>query len=569
MRNLRRSLDRGIAERIDHDPSKGRMNRATGKRAEPGSLAVPAALLLGAWAAGGWLVAGASRAAHAPFLLALFHFVALAFAGLFLAFELAARAGDPRSRLRARLVRTFRQLGDGDLIRTAELARTLDPDLAAAVARAVAGLATRVEQLQANSHSVAGAAEGVDRGSTLLAASSAQQAAAAGEVTAAMEELSRTAAEISEHAERQNQLVITAESEGAAGAEAVAEAVEGVGAVERRIADVTTRADTLGTRSREIFRVLELISDIAQETHLLSLNAALEASAAGGRGRRFAIVAGEVRVLAERVRDSVASVRSQIEEFASAIRSTVVATEEGGKEAARVLEEARAANGALTALRASLRASSEAARQISSVTHQQTSATEEVLSTLRELHQVVERMSRDLSQLSSTSARLRSIGLDLELLAQTFRLDSPRSLKRLVHGWAARLPDGGSGAASGGAGAGGLQELIDELVDAAAFVECGCIVDSQGKVLATQTSRELREGNGDALQELRRRNLSDRPWFKKAIESSRAVVTPPERSVLSGEPCIMVAVARRDAAGEPIAVVQFDVNVRHWTEIGA
>jgi methyl-accepting chemotaxis protein len=465
--------------------------------------------------------------------------------------------------LRARLIGVFRQLGDGDLIRTAELARSLDADLAAGVARAVAGLATRVEQLQSNSHSVAGAAEGVERGSAVLAASSAQQAAAAGEVTAAMEELSRTAAEISEHAERQNQLVLTAEGEGAAGASAVAEAVEGVGAVERRIADVTARADTLGTRSREIFRVLELISDIAQETHLLSLNAALEASAAGGRGRRFAVVAGEVRVLAERVRDSVASVRSQIEEFASAIRSTVVATEEGGKEAARVLEEARAATGALGVLRASLRESSEAARQISSVTRQQTSATDEVLSTLRELHQVVERMSRDLSQLSATSGRLRTIGLDLELLAQTFRLDSPRSLKRLVHEWAARLPVSLSGM---GAGA---QALIDELVGAASFIECGCIVDPGGKVLATQIASDLQDSSAEPLQELRRRNLSDRVWFKKALESSRAVVTPPERSVMSGQPCIMIAVARRDASGKPVAVVEFDVNVRHWTEIGS
>ncbi len=542
------------------------MNRATGTRFESGSLLVPALLLVAVWAAGGWLLAGASRAAGGALLLVLFHSFAFACAALILAFELSARASDPRTGLRARLIGVFRQLGDGDLLRAGELARTLDSDLAAAVARSVAGLATRVEQLQANSHSVAGAAEGVERGSTLLAASSAQQAAAAGEVTAAMEELSRTAAEISEHAERQNQLVITAESEGAAGSEAVAEAVAGVGAVERRIADVTVRADTLGTRSREIFRVLELISDIAQETHLLSLNAALEAAAAGGRGRRFAIVAGEVRVLAERVRDSVASVRSQVEEFASAIRSTVVATEEGGKEAARVLEEARAATGALATLRASLRASSEAAQQISSVTRQQTSATEEVLSTLRELHQVVERMSRDLSQLSATSGRLRGVGLDLQLLAQTFHLDSPRSLKRMVHSWAARVP---ASAGSSAIGEGSAQELIDELVGAAPFVECGCIVDPTGKVVATQIARDLRETSAEALQELRRRNLADRPWFRKAMESSRAVVTPPQRSVMSGEPCIMVAIARCDASGKPVAVVQFDVNVRHWTEIGA
>jgi len=541
-------------------PPPASLTRATGTRIESGSPVTSAVLFAVVWAAGGWLLAGASRESNTPLLALLFHAAAVGCAIHFLAGRLRTHGRDSRSGMRAQLVEAFSQLGDGDLIRAGELARALDSDLAGGVERSVSGLATRVEQIQASSHAVVGAAEGVERGAAALAASSAQQAAAAGEVTAAMEELSRTAAEISEHAERQNQLVLSAESEGAGGAEAVAEAVEGVGAVERRIADVTARADTLGTRSREIFRVLELISDIAQETHLLSLNAALEASAAGDRGRRFAVVAGEVRILAERVRDSVASVRSQIEEFASAIRSTVVATEEGGKEAARVLAEARAATAALATLRTSLRESSEAARQIFSVTRQQTAATEEVLSTLRELHQVVERMSRDLFQLSATSRRLRTIGLDLELLAQTFRLDSPRSLKQLVHDWAARVPE------TPGAGA---QELIDELVSCAPFVECGCLVDVKGRVLATQVADELRAGSAEALQELRRRNLSDRPWFRKALESSRAVVVPPQRSVMSGEPCIMVAVARRGSDGQPIAVVELDVNVRHWTEIGS
>lgn len=561
----RRNFDRGYAQRFDFGPPRERMTPAPASRFGAASWAAPIVLLVATWIGGGWLLADAGAGAGTTRFGALFHSVAIILGLLLFVALVTDRRKGAGSASDSRWTRALRQLGDGDLVRTAELARELEPSLSLGVGHAVAGLAARVEQLQANSHSVAGAAEGVELGSTALAASAAQQAAAAGEVTAAMEELSRTAAEISDHAERQNQLVVTAESEGAAGAEAVADAVEGVGAVERRIADVTARADTLGTRSREIFRVLELISDIAQETHLLSLNAALEASSAGGRGRRFAVVAGEVRILAERVRDSVATVRSQIEEFASAIRSTVVATEEGGKEAARVLEEARAATGALAALRSSLTESSEAARQISSVTRQQTSATEEVLSTLRELHQVVERMSRDLAQLSATSGKLRSIGLDLELLGQTFRLDSPRSLKSRIHAWAARLPEVGSNLPADAR----LQEIVDELVAATPFVECGCVVDARGKVLAAQIATSLQGEHNDSLQDLRRRTLADRAWFRKAIESARAVVIPPERSVMSGEPCIMIALARRDARGEPVAVIEFDVNVRHWTEIGA
>ncbi len=543
------------------------MNQQTGRATTEQAEATPFAVsirgafvaLALAWAGFGWLLAGAGREAGRPRVELGFH---LAAAGATLALLVAARrtVGGPRRSIgRRQLVEVFREFGAGDLVRSSGLAATLEPRLRSGVEQAVAGIGHKVEELQASSLRVAGAAEGVERGAGTLAAGAAQQAAAAGEVTAAMEELARTAAGIAEHAERQSRLVERAEAEGAAGAEAVAEAVEGVREVERRIADVTGRADTLGTRSREIFRVLELISDIAQETHLLSLNAALEASAAGGRGRRFAVVAGEVRVLAERVRDSVASVRSQVEEFASAIRSTVVATEEGSKEAARVLDEARAATGALASLRAALAESSEAARQISSVTRQQTSATEEVLSTLRELHQVVERMSRDLGQLSGTAGRLREVGLDLQLLGQTFRVATPRSLRHLIDQWWRRIePEGFAGA----------DAALGELVAAHGFVEAGYLADDAGKLITIRVAAGFADREREAQEALRRVDLRERPWFRAAAEAGRAVVTPPHRSLLSDESCLTVALPIAGEGGVLRGVLGFDVNVRHWTEIG-
>lgn len=525
-----------------------------------GGMLSAAGALASAWIAGGWLVAGAAREAALPALVPIFHGVAVATTVAFAALQRSGRSRRREAPRAGGLATALEQLGAGDLLEADRIARTL-PELGPAIGRAAAGVAGRVERLQASSLAVAGAAEGVERTAGALAAGAAQQAAAAGEVTAAMEELARTAAEIAEHAERQSRLVERARAAGGAGGEAVAEAVAGIGAVERRIADVTARADTLGSRSREIFRVLELIADIAQETHLLSLNAALEAAAAGDRGRRFAIVAGEVRQLAERVRDSVATVRSQVEEFASAIRSTVVATEEGGKEAARVTEEARAATAALEHLRGALEESSRAARQISAVTRQQTAATEEVVSTLRELHQVVERMSRDLEALSSTATRLREVGLDLQLAAQTFRIESPRSLRRRIDAWRDRLA---------AAGAGGVEGALAALVEETGFVEAGYLAGADGRLVAIRFSSAVAElaGAAAAVEELGRLDLRGRPWYRAAVDAGRAVVTPPHRSLLSGEPCLTVALPVAEADGGS-GVLAFDVNVRHWTEIGA
>ena len=164
------------------------------------------------------------------------------------------------------------------------------------------------------------------------------------EITAAMEELARTASQIADNAATQAE----------PGADGRGERQRrrrprsrrrshGIEEVKKRISGIASRAEILGTRSKEIYRVLDLITEIAQETHILSLNAAIEAAAAGEHGRRFSVVAEEVRRLAQRSQESVDSVRNLLDEFAGSIRATVVATEEGSKEAGRVLERAQAA----------------------------------------------------------------------------------------------------------------------------------------------------------------------------------------------------------------------------------
>ena len=215
------------------------------------------------------------------------------------------------------------------------------------------------------------------------------------------------------------------------------EAVAGVEEVQKRISAIANRADTLGTRSKEIYRVLELINEIAQETHILSLNAAIEAVAAGAEGRRFSVVAEEVRHLAQRSQESVESVRNLLDEFSGSIRATIVATEEGSKEAARVLERSRAA------ARRHRRAAPGLGRHLARgaarsrmATQQQNAASDEVVMTLREVSLVVQRMTGGLKNLSGTADRLNSLGLTIQLLAQSFHLDSPRSLKHMVEEWA-------------------------------------------------------------------------------------------------------------------------------------
>ncbi len=239
------------------------------------------------------------------------------------------------TKLEAELISAFEQLGAGDLVRSIEHTRDL-PERLAKISEAASGaLSHLAQQIQDSSIEVASAADAVNEIAAELASGSSQQAASVVEITAAMEELARTASIIAENASRQAELASQAEASGEAGSASVNEAVTGVEEVQKRISAIANRADALGTRSKEIYRVLDLITEIAQETHILSLNAAIEAAAAGADGRRFSVVAEEVRHLAQRSQESVESVRNLLDEFSSSIRATIVATEEGSKEASQ------------------------------------------------------------------------------------------------------------------------------------------------------------------------------------------------------------------------------------------
>jgi methyl-accepting chemotaxis protein len=467
--------------------------------------------------------------------------------------EAAAQALDRR------LVDAFGELGAGDLVRAVWESGGLPERVARVFAAAAGALAALAEQIQDSSIEVASAADEVNRIASELASGSSEQAASVVEITAAMEELARTASQIADSAGLQAALAERAETSGDAGSAAVDEAVAGVEEVQKRITGIASRADTLGTRSKEIYRVLDLITEIADETHILSLNAAIEGAAAGVEGRRFAVVAEEVRRLAHRSQESVDSVRGLLDEFASSIRATIVATEEGSKEATQVLERARSASAAISALRAAAGDTARVARQISLATQQQNAASDEVVLTLREVSQVVQRMTGGLKQLSGTADRLNRLGLTIQLLAQSFHLASPRSLKHLVEGWAAEVGAAGVPAA--------MERVLEERIAAAPFVEMAYFVDASGatRVLCFQgrVSEQLRARAARA----RESDLRHRPWFRGVARQGRTVLTSPYESIPTGEPCFTAAAPWFDADGRLAGVLGVDVNIGGWTRI--
>src|SRR5204863_354648 len=106
--------------------------------------------------------------------------------------------------------------------------------------------------------------------------------------------------------------------------------------MQEQVEAISERSLTLGERSQKIGEVLELINEIAEQTNLLALNAAIEAARAGDAGRGFAVVASEVRKLAERSIRSTESIREIIAGVQDETNATIMATEQGAKQAREV-----------------------------------------------------------------------------------------------------------------------------------------------------------------------------------------------------------------------------------------
>ncbi len=458
------------------------------------------------------------------------------------------------------LEKALEEMRHGDLVECLKPIEALPRAMNEAVEAAAHAMSALVQQIQSSSVEVATSARIVHRTSAELVDGASQQAAAVVEITATTEELARTAGQIAINATGQTRFVARAQEAGNAGAKALEGAADGVGKLRDGIEAIADRADILGKRSREIYRVLDLITEIAHETHILALNAAIEASAAGEHGNRFGVVAEEVRRLAERSRESVDSVRSLLDGFSGSIRSVVVATEEGSKSAESVLEKSQSAQDAIEQLRSALADTATAAREISLATDEQRTASDQVVLTLREISELIQRTADSFQQFTSSAERLSSLALSIQLLTQSFRIDSLHSLKHQALGWSDRLRDSTANLEV-------IEGTLADVVRDFPYIELAYLVDTGGTMVAFEVNREVVEDHRVRGTVNIGQAYADRPWFQAVSRDQRTAVTPTYVSLLTDDRCFTIAAAVRDRSGAMIGIFGIDVNVQSWTRI--
>jgi methyl-accepting chemotaxis protein len=185
------------------------------------------------------------------------------------------------------------------------------------------------------------------------------------------------------------------------------------GAISRQVDLVVSHMLELGKKSQQIGTVLDIVSELAEQTNILSINATIEAAGAGEAGKRFAVVADEIRKLADRVAGSTKEIRGLIEDVRSAVNTTVMATETGSKAVDAGAKQFGHVAASFKHIAGLVTTTTEAAREIELSTKQQTTAVEQVNVAIANLAQASKETEASSGQTLQTASQLAGLSQDL------------------------------------------------------------------------------------------------------------------------------------------------------------
>ncbi|WP_298439453.1 methyl-accepting chemotaxis protein [Geobacter sp.] len=313
--------------------------------------------------------------------------------------------------------------GEGDLTRRIRIDRE---DEAGALARSfntfVEKLQGIIGQVALNAAQVAAAASQVQSASRYMADGAGHMAGQAGTVATASEEMAATSVEIARNCVSLADGSETASRSAESGAEVVQETVTVMNRIAERVTSAARTVESLGSRSDQIGEIVGTIEDIADQTNLLALNAAIEAARAGEQGRGFAVVADEVRALAERTTKATKEISQMIKAIQAETRGAVASMEEGVHEVERGTSEAARSGDALRDILDQIGSVTMQINQIATAAEQQTSTTTEISGSIQTITDAAHDTARGAQESAAAAAQLAVLAEDLQKLVGRFRL---------------------------------------------------------------------------------------------------------------------------------------------------
>jgi methyl-accepting chemotaxis protein len=276
---------------------------------------------------------------------------------------------------------------------------------------------------------IAHTSEQVSASAVELQSNSAQMAADAEEVTAqaetvatAGEEMSATSGDIAQNCQMASEGSQQASAAAVSGTQVVNETIAVMNSIAARVMSSAKAVESLGSRSDQIGEIVGTIEDIADQTNLLALNAAIEAARAGEQGRGFAVVADEVRALAERTTRATREIGGMIKAIQQETRGAVIAMEEGVNEVAKGSEKASNSGSALEQILQQINDVNTQIHQVATAAEQQTATTSEISNNMMQITEVVARTSRGAKDSAIAANQLSALAEDLRRIVSQFKV---------------------------------------------------------------------------------------------------------------------------------------------------
>lgn len=321
-----------------------------------------------------------------------------------------------------RLLDELADLADGDLTTTATVTEDFTGAIADSINFTIDQLRILVARINETAVNVSAAAQETQQTALHLAEASEHQAQEIAGASAAVNEMAVTIDQVSANAAESAAVAERAVSIAGNGAKVVQNTIHGMDTIREQIQDTSKRIKRLGESSQEIGDIVSLINDIADQTNILALNAAIQASMAGDAGRGFAVVADEVQRLAERSAAATKQIEALVKTIQNDTNEAVISMEQTTSEVVRGARLAQDAGVALEEIENVSSSLAELIQNISNAARQQASSAGHISNTMNVIQEITTQTSAGTSATAQSIGNLAEMALDLRESVAGFKL---------------------------------------------------------------------------------------------------------------------------------------------------
>lgn len=336
--------------------------------------------------------------------------------------QITAEANERNQNAILRLLDELADLADGDLTTTATVTEDFTGAIADSINYTIDQLRVLVSRINDTSVNVAAAAQETQQTALHLAEASEHQAQEIAGASAAVNEMAVTIDQVSANAAESAGVAERSVSIASNGAKVVQNTIHGMDTIREQIQETSKRIKRLGESSQEIGDIVSLINDIADQTNILALNAAIQASMAGDAGRGFAVVADEVQRLAERSATATKQIEALVKTIQNDTNEAVISMEQTTSEVVRGARLAQDAGVALEEIESVSANLAELIQNISNAARQQAASAGHISNTMNVIQEITSQTSSGTGATASAIGNLAHMAIKLRESVAGFKL---------------------------------------------------------------------------------------------------------------------------------------------------